>query len=177
MSHVIKLYGYREEEINEFVDEQKGRDAGRWERKVQCQAVKIKGILITYGYAKEKLTFQGRKEGAEELANLFTGVTLRKREAWKVQQQEASESSERKATKKYDWKAAFNEEHEYEEYDYSGYPDYESDQEGLESDMCEWRLNNSSNLGRWIGEVNEEEEKALEETERDEKQESKWSRR
>ena len=99
MSHVIKLYGYREEEINEFVDEQKGRDAGRWERKVQCQAVKIKGILITYGYAKEKLTFQGKKEGAEELANLFTGVTLRKREAWRVQQQEASGSSERKAKK------------------------------------------------------------------------------
>ena len=56
MSTAIKLYGYRVGEIEEFVEEQKGRDVGRWEYWAQKQTVRINKTFIIFGYARAKLS-------------------------------------------------------------------------------------------------------------------------
>ena len=55
MSTVIKLRGYRADDIEEFVEEQLGRNAGRWEYWRQQQTVRLNKTYITFGYAKAKL--------------------------------------------------------------------------------------------------------------------------
>ena len=55
MSTAIKMYGYMVEEIETFVEEQRGRDAGRWEYWAQQQNVRLSKVHIVFGYARSKL--------------------------------------------------------------------------------------------------------------------------
>lgn len=79
MSVAEKLHGYEQWEINEFIEERRAMESGRWEIHPNWRGTYAKKVRITYVPKKKKLAFQGMPGDVWTLMELFIEVTHRKR--------------------------------------------------------------------------------------------------
>ena len=161
MSHVIKLNGYSCEELERFVDEQKALDSGTWTYTPYIQTVRIADVYITYTYKREMIIAQGRVDVVRAFTTQFVETTRRMREIEKRREKpkraEPSTGMEAESSARLDQDKSKNEKQKMgtEEYIEAQSSD-EYNEEYHDSDVYEWRLNNETNIGRWLGEEDEE---------------------